>query len=116
MKERRPSAVVVASSDLTHYGERYGMAPAGTGPAAETWMKANDRRIIDLATAMKAEAIVPEAESHHNACGSGAMAAAVACAKALGRKNGVLVEYTTSHDVMPEGEFDMAVGYAGIVF
>ena len=46
----------------------------------------------------------------------GSVAATVAAAKAMGAEKGHLLEYTTSHDVMTEGEFDMAVGYAGIVF
>lgn len=107
---------VVASTDLTHYGRRYGFAPAGEGEAARVWMEANDRRILDLALALKAEEIVPEAEAHHNACGAGAMAAAVAFARSRGATEGRLLDHVTSHDVMPDPVFTMAVGYGGIVF
>jgi AmmeMemoRadiSam system protein B len=34
----------------------------------------------------------------------------------MGAEKGYLLEYTTSYDVMPEGDFEMAVGYAGILF
>ena len=44
------------------------------------------------------------------------MAATVAAAQVLGAKRGYEVEYTTSYDVVPEGEFRMAVGYAGLLF
>jgi len=109
-------AVVVGTTDLTHYGDAYMFAPSGHGPKAHEWMKHNDARIIKLAEAMKADDIVPEASKNMNACGAGAMAATVAAAQAMGCREGLTVEYTTSYDVMPEHEFSMAVGYAGMVF
>ena len=108
--------VVIGSTDLTHYGDNYGFTPQGYGPDALKWLKENDARIIKLCLEMKAENIVEEAAMDKNACGSGAMAATVAAAKAMGAKKGILIEYTTSHDVFKEGDFDMGVGYAGIVF
>jgi AmmeMemoRadiSam system protein B len=116
IKVHKKDAVVIASTDLTHYGDNYGFAPAGYGRKAHEWMVGNDMRIIELALALKAEGIVAEASENTNACGPGAMAAAVAAAKAMGAAKGHLVEHTTSYDVYPQGDFDMAVGYAGIVF
>ncbi len=107
---------VIGSSDLTHYGDDYGFAPAGYGADARTWMRSNDMKIIGAALEMQAERIIPEAEADWNACGAGAMAAAIAAAKSLGAEKGILLEHTTSFDVHPEGEFRMAVGYAGIIF
>jgi MEMO1 family protein len=110
-------AAAVASTDLTHYGWAYRFTPAGTGEKAHEWMRANDQRIIDLALRLEAEKIVAEARSHQNACGSGALAAAVAFARALGSPQGVLVERTDSHEAQdPGAPFEMAVGYAGMVF
>ncbi len=108
--------VVIGSTDLTHYGSNYGFAPRGLGPDALKWFKENDARIIDLAVRMKGEEIVAEARGSQNACGSGAMAATVSAAKALGAEKGHLLEYTTSYDVYKEREFHMGVGYAGIIF
>ena len=65
---------------------------------------------------MHAEELVPEAARHQNACGPGALAAAVAAARTLGAERGRLVDYTTSYDVVPEPVFRMAVGYAGLLF
>ena len=109
-------AVVIGSTDLTHYGDNYGFTPAGYGEKAHMWMLGNDGRIISLAVEMNAEWILREAAKNHNACGPGAMAATVAAAKAMGAERGYIIERTTSHDVRPSGGFDMAVGYAGIVF
>lgn len=110
-------AVVVGTTDLTHYGAMYyGFAPAGSGERALAWARANDERIIRLMLEMRAEEIVPEAESHHNACGGGAIAATVAAARALGARKGVLLEHTNSHLVMPRGPATDFVGYAAVVF
>lgn len=107
---------VLGTTDLTHYGDNYGFTPFGYGFEAKEKMKQNDLRIIELAVQMKSAEIVKEAIKNHNACGSGAFAATVSAAKSIGANKGYLLEYTTSYDVMPEEEFHMAVGYAGIVF
>lgn len=116
VKETEKRAVVVASSDLTHYGMGYGLPDRGSPRDAKTWMTENDRRIIRLIEALDAEAMVPEAERNHNACGAGAIAAATSAARALGATSGRVLEYTTSADVMQERYTDRAVGYVGIVF
>ena len=116
LKELAPAAIVIGSSDLTHYGDAYGFTPARYGPRAHQWMKENDARILRLAEEMKASEITEEAHHHQNACGAGAIAATVAAARAMGAQRGYLLEYTTSYDVVPESEFQMAVGYAGLLF
>jgi MEMO1 family protein len=117
LAREKTNAVVIGTTDLTHYGPGYGFAPKGVGEAALQWAKkVNDAGIIDLAIEMKDERIVGEAQEHHNACGSGAMAATVGAARALGAKRGILLEYTTSHDMMPTRQVSDFVGYAGIVF
>lgn len=108
--------VVVGTTDLTHYGYNYGFMPFGYGKEAKRRMKENDYRMIELAINMKSSEIRKEAESNRNACGPGALAATVSAAGAMGVAKGHLLEYTTSYDVMPDGEFEMAVGYAGILF
>ena len=108
--------VVVGSTDLTHYGDSYGFAPAGRGPDAEQWMRDNDRRILDRAEKLDAAGVLAEAAENRNACGAGAFAAAISVARARGATEGVLVDYTNSHEVHPRGAFSMAVGYAGMLF
>jgi hypothetical protein len=116
LKESGVNALVIGTTDLTHYGDAYYFAPRGSGDAALEWMKQNDARIIELAVKMKAEEILPEATRKKNACGPGAMAATVAAARALGSIAGRVIEYTTSYDVIPEPMFRTAVGYVGMVF
>jgi len=114
-------AVCIGSTDLTHYGPAYGFVPQGAGAAAMKWMRdENDRRMLDLIVRLDAEGIVPEAKSHLNACGPGAVAAALAAGRSMGAKSGCVVQYTTSYDVMREKmgrtDADAAVGYGGVVF
>ncbi|MBL7141407.1 MAG: AmmeMemoRadiSam system protein B, partial [Planctomycetes bacterium] len=121
IRDRRADAVCLGSSDLTHYGPMYGFTPKGMGEAALRWVRdENDRRMLDLIAGLKAEEVVPEAKDHLNACGSGAIAAALAAGRVLGATKGVIVRYTTSFDVMQErmgrADYDAAVGYPGAVF
>jgi AmmeMemoRadiSam system protein B len=109
--------VALGSTDMTHYGTRFGFTPMGVGKKALEWVKQeNDRRMLELITKLEAEKIVDEAENNSNACGAGAIAATVAFARSLKKTSGKVVEYTTSWDVYSEREIDTFVGYAGIVF
>jgi AmmeMemoRadiSam system protein B len=109
--------VVVGTTDLTHYGSTYyGFAPAGVGEQALEWVRANDERVIDLILGLRAEEIIAETATHRNACGGGAVAGTIAAARTLGAEKGYLLEYTTSHHVMPRGPATDFVGYAAIVF
>ena len=112
----RTDAVAVASTDLTHYGDRFHFAPVGYGARAHRWMRANDAQILALVRRLDAEAIPAEAESHCNACGPGALAAAVAFARARRARRGIVLARTDSHEVTGQGQpFTSAVGYAGAV-
>jgi len=107
---------VVGSSDLTHYGPRYGMAPAGAGEPAIAWTHANDQRLLDLAVAMRPEDVLTEAERHLNACGAGAIAATIGCCLGLGATHGSLLHYTTSYEAMPSGSATDLVGYGAVAY
>lgn len=105
--------VVVASTDLTHYGMGYTGASHGRFPEAFRWMSENDARFIRLVEALDAEKVVEEAASNANACGAGAVAATLAAARALGATRGVSLQYTTSAHEAGEMNADRAVGYLG---
>ena len=119
LARRFPGARVVGSTDLTHHGGHFD-APGGHGPAGQKWTRANDRRMIDLIVAMKAQAIVAEAAENQNACGAGAIAATIAACQAMGAVRGLLLRYTNSYEVVharyPDDPDDTTVGYASIVF
>jgi len=105
------------STDLTHYGPRYAFTPKGVGWAALQWSKnENDRRMLDLIQRLDAEQAVPEAHENCNACGAGAIAAALAAARAEGATRAEILHHTTSHDILPEGIPEDFVGYGAAVF
>lgn len=113
-------AVVVGTTDLTHYGPRYHFTPRGTGRQANAWAKVeNDRRFIDMVLNVQDGDLVNEAAEHKNACSAGAAAATIAACKALGATHGELLQHTSSGDLMAalgEGDVTDSVGYAGVVF
>ena len=110
------TAWAVGSTDLTHYGPRYGYAPAGPGEAGLAWARQNDQRLLDLVTTMQLDAILPEAEARRNACGAGAIVATIAHALTVGATRGIVLDYTTSYQVMPIGPLVDLVGYGAVVF
>lgn len=111
--------VVLASTDLTHYGPRYRFTPKGVGPEAIAWAtQTNDARMIELIAVMDSNAVLPEAQSNHNACGPGAIGATLLACRQLGATKGVTVCQTNSNEVLRRqyGEMNDAVGYVGMVF
>ena len=120
LKGHDKRTLVIGTTDLTHYGPRYGFTPRGDGPDAHRWAKEeNDARFIDLMCAMECQRLVGEATAHRNACSSGAAAATIAAVTVLGACRGTLLEHTTSSEVLA-GRFGGSdtgfVGYAAIVF
>ncbi|HPZ10366.1 MAG TPA: AmmeMemoRadiSam system protein B [Candidatus Eremiobacteraeota bacterium] len=114
----KEDCVVVGSTDLTHYGMHYGQMDKGVGKDALHWVKnVNDKRLVDLIIALKAEDVVSEADSHGSACGAGAITATIAAVRLLGAKEGKLLKYTTSYDEIPSfGDPSSFVGYSAVVF
>jgi AmmeMemoRadiSam system protein B len=118
--KQRKKTVFIGSTDLTHYGPRYGFTPMGTGAKALRWAsEVNDKKFIDLALKLDARALLTAAAENYSACGGGAAAAAVAAARKLGKIKGLLLAHTNSNEAMIRKmgtSSAEAVGYAAIVF
>ena len=113
-RDKGLSILAIGSTDLTHYGPNYGLMTQGVGPAAVEWVrKVNDKGFVDHALKMDAEVLLDHALKNDSACSAGAAASAIATCEAMGAEKGVLVDYYTSYDLMPDNSF---VGYAGVVF
>ncbi|MFH1370220.1 MAG: AmmeMemoRadiSam system protein B [Planctomycetota bacterium] len=112
--------VCLGSTDLTHYGPRYGFMPMGSGKEGLKWAtEVNDKQFIDFALELQPDKMLESAAENYNACGAGAAAAAVAAAKALGKTKGVLLAHTNSNEIMlhkMDATSRESVGYAAIVF
>jgi MEMO1 family protein len=107
-------AMVLGSTDLTHYGSNYGFNPKGSGIRAVEWVKnEQDKRVVDLILGMNPAGVIHESLKSHNACCSGAAATAIAAARRLGARRAEKLAYATSYDVRPDHSF---VGYVGVVF
>jgi AmmeMemoRadiSam system protein B len=120
IKQQQEKIVCIGSTDLTHYGPRYGFTPKGTGANALQWASGvNDKEFVDFALKLQPQKMLASAAENFNACGAGAAAAAVAAAKKLGKTKGLLLAHTNSNEVMLEkmgASSAEAVGYAAIVF
>lgn len=113
---RADAVVFVGSTDLSHYGARFGFLDHGTGAPALRWVREeNDARMLKLIEELRADDVVAESWERHNACGAGAIAATLAAARERGRARAVRLGYTTSADVTGEPEPDAFVGYGGLV-
>ncbi len=113
-KAERISLVAIGSTDLTHYGPNYGFLSKGMGPSAVEWVRnENDKGFINRALKMDIEGLLKHAEENDSACSPGAAASAMVTCKALGAKKGVLLDYYTSYEILPDDSF---VGYAGILY
>ncbi|MDR2302883.1 MAG: AmmeMemoRadiSam system protein B [Deltaproteobacteria bacterium] len=104
--------LLVASTDLTHYGPAYGFAPAGTGPEGDEYRFQNDRSFIEPALALDPLAMILAGVKNHAACSAGAAAAVAEAARILGAQPKLLDHYSSS-DVSPG---DISVGYAALSF
>lgn len=118
--ESAADVAFLGSTDLTHYGPSYDFEPHGGGMAGLNWARnENDRRMIDLILGLKDDAVVAEARTRQNACGSGAIAATIAACRQAGATRATLLRHTTSYEVL-RARFNEpptdAVGYAGVVF
>jgi len=106
---------VLASTDLTHYGENYGFSPKGRGEKALSWMRdVNDAAFIKAVESGDSEDVLRRAQCDSSSCSAGAVLGAMGfadCAK-LGKAR--LLEYGTS--VSSDDIPDSFVGYAAFAF
>jgi AmmeMemoRadiSam system protein B len=96
------NAVVIASSDMTHY-EPQGNAAAKDLAALKAVEAMDEKRFYSIIEAQ-----------HVTACGYGPIAAVIAYAKGLGVKEAKLLCYKSSGDVT--GDYSSVVGYAAVSF
>lgn len=101
IKESGDEALIVASSDFTHYQ-----------PQKEA--EENDRAVIEAIEMLDPDLTVERIEELQlSMCGYGPVLTAMIASKSLGARKGMLLEYRTSGDVSKE--YDSVVGYAGMV-
>jgi AmmeMemoRadiSam system protein B len=116
-------AVLIGSTDLTHYGPDYGFCPKGLGEQAVEWVKTvNDRRFIEAVVSGDARAVIERANNEHSACSAGAVLCALSFSRQLaaasdGTKPAAkLLAYNTSADALKDSFYGGGsfVGYAAL--
>jgi len=109
---------VLASTDLTHYGQNYGFSPQGTGKDALRWMReVNDAKFIKAVESGDKSEVLRCAGQDSSACSAGAVLGAMGFAGTEGLGSARLLEYGTSADAdSGKGVPDSFVGYAAMRF
>jgi AmmeMemoRadiSam system protein B len=110
--------VLIASTDLTHYGYNYGFMPQGVGEKALEWVKqVNDARFIQAVAEGAPRTVLDRAEGEKSACSAGAVLGALGFAEVRGLSRGTLLAYGTSADSgNGEAPPDSFVGYAAMAW
>lgn len=113
-EELNRKLVVLASTDLTHYGPNYDFTPQGIGERAYRWVReVNDAAFIAAVRAGDPGEVLARAETDWSACSAGAVLGALGFAQAKKAAPAELLAYGTSADA--EGEIpDSFVGYAAL--
>jgi len=108
---------VLASTDLTHYGENYGYSPRGRGKSALEWVKKeNDAAFISAVLELDPSRVLKRAEEDLSACSAGAVLGALGFASFDGEIRARLLDYRTSAEEDGDTIPDSFVGYAAISF
>jgi hypothetical protein len=101
VKDLSREAVIIASSDMTHYE---------SGESAQR----KDNQAIEAILALDEDELLKRVEKLKiSMCGYGPVASLISAAKELGAKTAELISYQTSGDTT--GDYGSVVGYAGII-
>jgi len=108
---------VLASTDLTHYGPRYGFTPAGLGRKALDWARdVNDQGFLEALLAGDAPLLLERALRDSSACSPGAALGALGFARAAGAHKGALLARASSADAEEGSAPDSFVDYASVAW
>lgn len=116
IKGENANAVIIASTDLTHYGMMYGYAPAGTKPIEKVvkWVHDTDGEIISKIETLDAQGLLKLVRTKGlTMCGAAPVTSAIVAAKELSATKGMKLQYATSYDI--RGSSDAIVGYLSAI-
>ncbi len=105
---------VIASSDLVHYGSRFGYNPVkGNKEEILSWIKKNDMEILKMAENMDVEGLYRFIDSKdYTTCGYGPLSVMLTCMKELGGKKARILDYSNSFET--SGDYSAVVGYGSV--
>jgi AmmeMemoRadiSam system protein B len=104
--------VIIASSDLTHYGPEYGFSPFPLDSHTKKNLYSLDNSIIQEILKLDPKGFYNQT-SKSTVCGKSPIVIAIETSKLLGAKSGQLLKYYVSGDIVQE--YENSVGYASLV-
>lgn len=108
---KKEDVVIIASTDFTHCGPRYGQVPPGEKNAGE-FAKEQDKKALEKIENLNPSGLSKVVEENNiTMCGPGGVEAMILAVKEEADR-GTLLKYATSQDVMSGRD---AVGYGGVV-
>ncbi|MHA1595300.1 MAG: AmmeMemoRadiSam system protein B [Candidatus Baldrarchaeia archaeon] len=113
VKETERKVVVIATTDMTHYGTIYGYTPVGTSPLTRIlkWIYETDKKVIEKIEKLDAEGLLETVMSEQlTMCGPGAIATLIEFAKEYGNLEVRTLKYLTSYDIRND-DATAIVGY-----
>lgn len=103
--------LIIASTDFTHCGPRYGQLPP-SGESAGEFAREQDKKAIEKINNLDIEGLFEVIEEHNiTMCGPGGVGAMINAVEDE-VSGGELLKYTTSQDIVSSQD---AVGYGGII-
>lgn len=112
-KQKNPeNFIILASSDLTHYGPNYGFVPFAFDKETKKNLYALDKGIIDQIIKLDSKSFFEKAKKS-TVCGLSPITIAIETSKLLGAKTCKLLKYYVSGDVV--SDYQNAVGYASLI-
>ncbi|PIU75851.1 AmmeMemoRadiSam system protein B [Candidatus Pacearchaeota archaeon CG06_land_8_20_14_3_00_35_12] len=112
IKKSKKNAMIIASSDFTHFGYMYGFMPFTADIKKQLY--ALDNKAINAICNLDVLAFM-KISSKTTICGAGPISVAIEFARKYSSEVAVL-DYYTSADIAKEEGYKNAVGYAAIVF
>lgn len=113
-KAGKESFGVIASSDLVHFGSRFGYNPVKGGKEEVlSWIKKNDMEILKMAENFDIPGIYHFINKNdYTTCGYGPLSVMLSCMKELGAKKARILDYSNSYEV--SGDYSTVVGYGSV--
>jgi hypothetical protein len=109
VRESKKRYVILASSDLTHFGWQYGFVPVKHNELE--WIQEADMKVLHAVEKLDTVALLKIGEKH--TCGLGCIMTMIETVKMLGATKGRILKYSTSYD--HSHSLDAVVGYGSLL-
>ena len=118
IKTGNKDAVIIASTDMTHYGTYYGYTPAGIEPLSKVleWIYQVDRQVIERIKRLDGAGVIEYVfDQRLTMCGFAPVATMIEAIRNLGKIEPKVLKYETSFDIRG-GDATAIVGYLAMAF